>query len=242
MFDSWTVWVFHDDIKYRMQQLSLASLRILSPSTRGQIEWWKDCPFLAVWRTWRGRNEECWLGSVTTLVAAFVAAIQSFSPTSKQVKLLLLAIQRYLVRSWGRFQVPPLQVMLSGWPIFQLLWRLPGRKTEVTPESRELHRRAHAMSRVIRKCWQGPQGTKRLSCSCKALRPVAKAAPSLGVEDVFFVSLGLRLVWVRLSSRLHMSYIEWIQNLLGLMAGSLRKILLGQGIKDLVSKEFIIGA
>ena len=47
---------------------------------------------------------------------------------------------------------------------------------------------------------------------------------------------------MRLSSRLHMSYIEWIQNLLGLMAGSLRKILLGQGIKDLVSKEFIIGA
>eukprot|EP00434_Breviolum_minutum_P033811 symbB.v1.2.029918.t1/scaffold3323.1/size59064/4 len=129
-------------------------------------------------RTWRGRNEECWLGNITTLVAAFVAAIQSFSPTSKQVKLLLLAIRRYLVRSWGRFQVPPLQVMLSGWPIFQLLWRLPGRETDVTPESRELHRRAHAMSRVIRKCWQGPQqpGTRRLSCSCQALRPVAKAA------------------------------------------------------------------
>ena len=154
---------------------------------KGRIESWKHCPFLAVWRTWRGRNEECWLGNITTLVAAFVAAIQSFSPTSKQVKLLLLAIRRYLVRSWGRFQVPPLQVMLSGWPIFQLLWRLPGRKTDVTPESRELHRRAHAMSRVIRKCWQGPPqpGTRRLSCSCQALRPVAKAAPSLGIEDYF---------------------------------------------------------
>lgn len=151
---------------------------------------------------------------------------------------MLLAIRRYLVRSWGRFQVPPLQVMLSGWPIFQLLWRLPGRKTEMTPESRELHRRTHAMSRVIRKCWQGaPQpGTRRLSCSCQALRPVAKAAPSLGIEDV------LRIFFCK----------SWSERVcLSSFKDSLRfpfaygphsQKSLGQGIKDLVSKEFIIGA
>ena len=135
---------------------------------------------VGLWRTWQEMNEECWLGSISTMVAAFLAAVHGFwspeaSSTSRKA-LLLAALRRYLTKSLGQFQVPTLQVLLSGWPIFQLLRRFRLPRPGPTPESRELHHRAGLMSKTIGRCWAQEAWSRRWSCSCEAMRPVAKAA------------------------------------------------------------------
>lgn len=139
-------------------------------------------------------NDECWLGSISTMVAAFLAAVHGFhgfwppEAASTSRKPLLLALRRYLAKSLGQFQVPTLQVLLSGWPIFQLLRRFPLRRFPgPTPESRELHRRAGRMSKTIGTCWAQEAWPNRWSCSCEAMRPVAKAAAGW--------SLKFSLIW-----------------------------------------------
>ena len=151
-------------------------LQIVKLVQQGLAEVYRVAVWL--WRTWQQMNEECWLGSISTMVAAFLAAVHGFWPpaSSSRKPLLLAALRRYLTKSLGQFQVPTLQVLLSGWPIFQLLRRFRLPRKGPTPESRELHRRAGRMSKIIGSCWEQEALPKRWSCSCEAMRPVAKAA------------------------------------------------------------------
>ena len=167
-------------------------------------------------RSWREKDEECWLGSITTMIAAFAVALEDLQRQVSQMRRFLLQrarrylafacfcpycvyvyvpilgeypphlpgpwepqIQGYLLRALGRFQIPTLQVLLSGWPILQFLRRLP----LVFPqnaESMELHRRAHVLSQEAPRCLtRTPMGTSPGAihhCACLALKPVAKAA------------------------------------------------------------------
>ncbi|CAK9088818.1 unnamed protein product [Durusdinium trenchii] len=131
-------------------------------------------------RSWREKDEECWLGSITTMIAAFAVALEDLQRQVSQMRRFLLQrARRYLLRALGRFQIPTLQVLLSGWPILQFLRRLP----LVFPqnaESMELHRRAHVLSQEAPRCLtRTPMGTSPGAihhCACLALKPVAKAA------------------------------------------------------------------
>ena len=171
--------------KARTTGLGTSIVKTTTATSRKLTSGTLDCSwfFFILWRTWQEMNEECWLGSISTMVAAFLAAVHGFhgfwppEASSTSRKPLLLALRRYLAKSLGQFQVPTLQVLLSGWPIFQLLRRFPLRRFPgPTPESRELHRRAGRMSKTIGRCWAQEAWPNRWSCSCEAMRPVAKAA------------------------------------------------------------------
>ncbi|CAJ1425245.1 unnamed protein product, partial [Effrenium voratum] len=127
---------------------------------------------------------ECWLGVVSALVAAFVAAL---GETTGAVRRFLLAAARtYLAETKATsLQVPTLQVLLSGWPIYPLLAQLNAHRGG-TAWATALQLRAHRLAQRL-PC--AGHGEELRQCLCRALRPVAVAASAAWRRGESLVSL-----------------------------------------------------